>query len=371
MIGSLDDLIRAAKGQPRKKPATTGGGGDVTSQFDFGNQYVPSDAVTALAERQKIAGAGTVGQDYGTPTATYGSLLSGTGGMSGGSGKYAGFNTEGALQNAIKGSAINFRTKYPENLRAEALKRYTDLGTMIGPGTKAITKDLFGGTQESYKQYQDYGKRLGSWYKENAAPAEEYYNTARQIEATPLSQLATQIASSKYGQNQDWATSTFSNLDAEYASTLRDQRYLKETGLPYDEYVARYQESERAGKIDEETASKAIEAATGLKGSYVSGVTARTSQQLVNNGLNATVQYKIPGEAYEGDQVSESTGSEAINKAKTFINSRNYQNAYDMAQSLEEEGYPDSAFIIYSMLKMSGASADLKNKLALSGIVVP
>jgi len=111
MIGSLDDLRRAAKGQPRRNPATTGGGGDVTSQFDFGNQYVPSDAVTALAERQKIAGAGTVGQDYGTPTATYGSLLSGTGGMSGGSGKYAGFNAEGAVQNAIKGSAINFRTK--------------------------------------------------------------------------------------------------------------------------------------------------------------------------------------------------------------------------------------------------------------------
>lgn len=371
MIGTIQDLRRAAQGQPRRNPVTTGGGGDVTSQFDFGGQFVPSDAVSALAERQKIAGTGTIGQDYGTPTSTYGSLLSGTGGMSGGSGKYAGFNTEGALQNAIKGSAINFRTQYPKNLRAEALKRYTDLNTMIGPGTKAITKDLFGGTQESYGQYQDYGKRLGSWYKENAAPAEEYYTTARQIEATPLSQLAAQIASSKYGQNPDWATSTFSNLDAEYASTLRDQRYLEETGLPYNEYVARYQESERANKIEEEDAYQKLQTATGLKGTYVTGVTARTPQQLVKNGLNATVQYKIPGEDYEGDQVSESTGSEAINKAKKFINGRDYQNAYDMAQSLEEEGYPDSAFIIYSMLKMSGASADLKNKLALSGIVVP
>jgi hypothetical protein len=291
--------------------------------------------------------------------------------MSGGSGKYAGFNTEGALQNAIKGSAINFRTQYPENLRAEALKRYTDLNTMIGPGTKAITKDLFGGTQESYGQYQDYGKRLGSWYKENTAPAEEYYKTAQQIESTPLSQLAAQIASSKYGQNRDWATSTFSNLDAEYASTLRDQRYLEETGMPYNEYVARYQESERAEKIKEDFANQTIEAATGLKGSYVTGVTARSPQQLVTSGLNEKVQYRIPGETYTGDQVSESTGSQAVETARNFINNRNYQNAYDMAQSLEEQGFPDSAFIIYSMLKMSGASADLKNRLALSGIVSP
>jgi hypothetical protein len=291
-------------------------------------------------------------------------------GTQGGSGKYAGFNTEGALKSAISGGAINFATLVPQNLRSAAQQRYTDLDKLSALPRKKIEKDLFGGTIESYKAYEPYKQELKSWYQQNAAPAEEYMRTAQQIESTPVSSLAQQIASSRYGQSPDWALNEFKDLDTQYASYIRDQNYLRQTGKTYGEYVTALEEANRTRGINTQAANDELERATGLKGGFISTVTARTPDQLAAV-LTGDVNYKVPGKEYEEDKVDVDRGDRVIGIAREFILDRDYQSAYDMAQSMEEEGYPDAAYIVYAMLKASGASADLKNKLALSGIVTP
>jgi hypothetical protein len=194
--------------------------------------------------------------------------------------------------------------------------------------------------------------------------------TAQQIESTPVSSLAQQIASSRYGQSPDWALNEFKDLDTQYASYIRDQNYLRQTGKTYGEYVTALEEANRTRGINTQAANDELERATGLKGGFISTVTARTPDQLAAV-LTGDVNYKVPGKEYEEDKVDVDRGDRVIGIAREFILDRDYQSAYDMAQSMEEEGYPDAAYIVYAMLKASGASADLKNKLALSGIVTP
>lgn len=367
MIGSMKDLRSAAMG------------GRVRSTTSVNNEEKPPPPIeTFIPQGQResasnlaemLAATGRTGQSF-TPTETYRSLIGGRGQVGAGI-KYAGFPTEGALKSAIQGGAINMKTILPERLRNEALNRAAQLNTMMGPANKAITRDLFGGTQESYGRFQDFGRRLGGWYEENMRPAQQYAETAQQFEKTPASRLAADIAVSRYGQNFDWASDQFRDLDATFAAEQRNQRYLREQGMPYAEYAAQLTERNMLSGYQEDLANSAIEAATGLKGSYVTGVTARTPQQLVSGGLRAEVKYRDPEKSYEGEMVSQDTGDNVVKRARTLIGDRNFQGAYDLAQSLEEQGYPDAAFIIFSMLKVSGASADLKNKLALSGIVAP
>lgn len=369
MIGSIVDLRNAARGKTVRTtstppPAPTPQLGSPTnpksSSYAGSQGYIPYDA--------PIQTTGVMGQSYGTPTQTYAQMLAGSG--SSGSGKYGGFNTEGALQNAIRGGAINFATLAPTNLRAAAQQRYADVNKVMAPVQQKITKDLFGGTIESYNQLRPYKAQLKDWYKENVTPAEDYVQTAQQIESTPISSLASQIATTRYGQSPDWATSVFKDLDTEFADYKRNQKYMTDYGMTYDTYVNQLTERDKVQGAINQAATDALEAATGLRGSYVTGVTARTPQQL-QAALKEKVNYKIPGQPYEENMVSQATGAEVVESAKDFIGKRDYQSAYDMAQSLEDEGFPDTAYLIYAMLKVSGASADLKNKLALTGIVTP
>lgn len=369
MIGTMQDLQRAARGQitrqtvvPQNTPTPP-----VQPKPEQPGYLAPGQA-QSLASMMAAQQTGQPGSPIVSPTKMYGQYTSGTPYLSGS--KYAGFPTEGALKSAIQGSAINMRTLLPQNLRSAALARTAELEKMARPGRQLITKDLFGGTQESYGTYKEYGKQLGDWYAQNAAPAIEYAQTAQQLEQTPVSQLARNIATTRYGQNYDWATDQFRDFDAEYAATQRNQRYLQDTGMPYDEYVAQLQERDRINAYQESMANEALQKTTGIKGSYISSVTARTPQQL-KAALDQDVVYKDPQMTYEGDTASQDTGENVIGLGKSYINKRDYQSAYDLANSLEEQGYPDAAYIIYAMLKVSGASEDIKNKLALSGIVTP
>lgn len=372
MIGSVKDLTKAALGgrvrtttiPTTPKLTNTSGGTDFGNQFDTGSSgYIPYTAPSSGL------GLGQIGQTYGSPTSTYAQMLASSG-TQGGGGKYSGFNTEGALKSAIAGGAINFATLVPQNLRAAAEQRYTDLNKLSALPRKKIEQDLFGGTIESYKAYEPYKQELKNWYQQNAAPAEEYVQTAQQIESTPISSLAQQIASSRYGQSPDWATNEFKDMDTQYASYVRDQNYLRQFGKTYDEYVTALDEANRTRGINTQVANDALEKFTGLKGSFVSTVTARTPDQLAAV-LSEDVKYRLPGKPYAENTVDVDRGDNVIKKARGFILDRDYQSAYDMAQSMEEEGFPDAAYIVYAMLKASGASADLKNRLALSGIVTP
>ena len=378
MIATFKDLEKAARGgtvrstvspeavmgkpaqlrssQPRTSNAGFGAGG--TAPRD--SQWIPYEADSST---------GLIGTSYGDPTKTYAQLLASTG-TTGGSGKYAGFNTEGALTSAIRGGAMNFRTQVPANLRSAANQRFEQMNEILRPASKKIEKDLFGGTIGSYNKMENYRGALKDWYAQNAAPAQEYINTAQQIEATPVSSLASQIAASKYGQSADWAANQFKDLDTEYASYVRNQDYLDKYGITYDSYINQLTERDKIQAVTNEQANSQLEALTGLRGNFISTVTARTPSQLMT-AVTEPVKYREPGEQYGEDEVDEDTGTNVINLARGFISDRKYQEAYDMAQSMEEQGYPDAAYVVYAMLKASGASEDLKNRLALSGIVTP
>lgn len=365
MIGSIKDLKDAARGKtvrstltPQQSPKPS----NLTNQFNTaGTGY-------NIPYEQPDVTEGVMGQSYGSPTQTYAQMLAGSG--SSGFGKYGGFNTEGALQSAIRGGAMNFATMVPSNLRSAAAQRYIDIEKAAAPATQRVTKDFFGGTVDSYRKFKDYRGQLGEWYKQNAAPAEEYVRTAQQIESTPVSSLASQIASRRYGQSPDWATDVFKDLDTEFSEYKRNQKYMADVGMTYDEYVNRLAERDRLRGVNNQAAMDMLETATGLRGNYVTGVTARSPEQL-RAALEGDVQYRDPSQPYEKDTATAGKGAEAVDIAKTYINKRDYQNAYDLAQSLEDEGFPDTAYLIYAMLKVSGASADLKNRLALTGIVEP
>lgn len=371
MISSFKELKQAASGKmPRTTTSPTAEEipqPEAPSASAYPGYMAPGQS-RSLANLMAANTSGVPGSTIVAPTPMYQQYTSGTPFASGT--KYAGFPTEGALKSAIQGGAINMATMLPQNLRSAANVRFSELEKLSGPGRKAIEKDLFGGTQDSYKQYQEYGRELGDWYAQNAAPAVEYARTAQQLEQTPISRLAQNIATTRYGQNYDWATDQFRNLDTEYAAMQRNQRYMEQTGMPYDEYVAQLQERDRINKYQSSIANEALQAATGLRGNYITSVTARTPQQL-QTALQSTVKYQDPKTQYEEGMASEGTGEEVIKMGKQYINDRDYQSAFDLATSLEDEGFPDAAYIIYSMLKVSGASEDIKNKLALSGIVTP
>ena len=293
MIGSITDLKNAARG---KTVRTTSAPPEPTPPPKLGELNKPKPVNYSGYEgyipyQTPDQSSGKVGGSYGSPTQTYAQMLAGSG--SSGSGKYGGFNTEGALQNAIRGGAMNFATLAPSNLRSAAQQRYTDVNKAMAPVQQKITKDLFGGTIESYNQLRPYKTQLKDWYKQNVAPAEDYIQTAQQIESTPVSALATQIATTRYGQSPDWATSVFKDMDTEFADYKRNQRYMTDYGMTYDTYINQLTERDKLQGATNQAATDMLEAATGLRGSYITGVTARTPQQL-QTALTSNVNYKIP-----------------------------------------------------------------------------
>lgn len=224
-----------------------------------------------------------------------------TGGLSS-EGKYGGFYSASDQQAAIEGSAINLRENVGPTLQAKAQAYYNKLDPMYKKASdrsRTLTREDMGYKNSSsaanFRMFEEtsqnrtaplrsYAKSLNDWYATQSAPAEQYTATAMQIEDTPLSQLASQIAMTGYGMNPDLATSKFLGLDTRYYNEQEDAKSMATHGMPAAAYKAK-----QAAKVAAESRAltdnprrfqAAIESKLQFKASELESATGQTSQQL-------------------------------------------------------------------------------------------
>lgn len=327
-----------------------------------------------------------------SPTKTYATILSGvtrpTQGLSS-EGKYGGFYSQGAMESAIKGTVGRLTTDTVAGLRAAADQRYAELDKLYagqyGKGLASMNmgdisgniKNRYGTTkpanprmfEEATKEMtvplRDYAKKLGSWYNQNTVPAEEFLTTAQQIEATPASRLAQQIAVSAYGQNPDWAAGAFSGLDAELWKDRRNAESIAAYGKSYDEIEALKKEaSDLYGpKALANQATTSLETAIGIPAKTLQTASGRTIAE-----LNAAIN--IPSIKYKNGDGQEVVGpvADVINDARYYANKGDFTKAAEVASSVSE--YEDNqssrlvADLIYAILKtMSSARYNARDAM--------
>lgn len=343
---------------------------------------------TAPSDLAAMRAAG--GTSFGQPTKTYGNIIGGLTASRGGlssEGKYGGFYSAEDLRSAIEGAAIGTRETIAPTLRAKAQERYGELGRMRGEAMKAPSRISLAGVtsaipsvptsmreatpggyvEKIVNPQRAYAETLGQWYQEQAKPAEEYLQTAQQLEMTPLSSLAERIAVSQYGMNPDLARGRFADIDAKYWQGKRDQQYVAQYGMPYDEYMATQEEYNRMygpeaeteqTRIAEKQASQQVEQLTGFKGTTFSNLVGRTPSQVAD--ILATT-FTLQNE----DQIN---GLYALEETQNFLKENDPDGAYAFAEYVEASN-PAAAGLLYALLYMSGYKKDLlKNKLQEAGL---
>jgi hypothetical protein len=251
-------------------------------------------------------------------TRTFADVLARTGRTSTGSGKYGGFNNAGDLSTAISGAAINVRDVTVPQLRSAAGDYYSkldksyrqSLGSLVpftteyNPGAASAANFRIADQLASNPQYKSartavnaFMPTLGSWYGEQAKPAEEYLQTAQQLEMTPLSQLASSIATRGYGMDPNLAAGKFANLDSEYFQRNRDNQYMQKYGMPYDQYTSIAKEQKDMFKEttdqNELDALSNIESITGFSYNALAPIAGQTKLQMYDTMAN-NYTYKDP-----------------------------------------------------------------------------
>lgn len=342
-LGTRKDLIKAANGifRPREVPPVEPAPAD-TSPYEEAMMRRSAFSTTPMQR---------LGTGMNTPaaqmpsTATYGKLFGGlTRPMSGLSskGKYGGFYSAGDLETAISGSAMRFATEAPQLLRSQARERYNKLDPMYD----IIRREyLMPGSYNKDLQRQ-YVRQLGEWYAKNAAPAEEYLATAQQIEATPVSSLASSIASQVYGMNPDLARGKFSGLDKRMFEEQRDLRYRQDYGMPYEQYRDVLDTQTDALKEQSKSQVAQIEAATGSTISQIRNYSRMNDQALYGELNMQDVQYQDNN----GDIVSTST-PEAIGIALGYFNDDDQDSIIKFIQNIRNsEGQEDVARLIEAII---------------------
>lgn len=267
-----------------------------------------------------------------------------------GKGKYGGFYNAGDLETAIRGSAIGIRSLAPQ-LRSEAASYYGNLDTAFEAAKRQPTEyytargyasqlaqldpyrgyraDLPGG--EIVNPAKQYVRSLRNWYGEASKPAEEYLQTAQQLEATPLSQLAQRIAVSQYGMNPNLASGKFSGLDAEYFKQQRDEEYISQYGVPYEQWAAEQTKAQKdyaaLTKSQQDQIKSTVEQGTGFSSSRLQASTNMTPAQ-----MQAAMSTAYD---YNGQQL---TGQDLINQVNSYVS----QGQIDMAKSMLDDLKSDS-----------------------------
>lgn len=365
MLGSLNDLINAAKGKmPSKQPPPTpvplpknlGYVDALQRRSTLGMEYgdLATAANTYGIDPNTNKYTGKYGNAYvdaatSSPTSTFAKILAGTGRTSTGTGKYGGFSNAGDLQTAIGGAAINLRGTTVPQLRAQAESRYGALDRMYGPAlgqAVPFTTDYNPGRasaaqfriaeelasnpkyKEARKGLNEYMTTLNDWYAQQAAPAEEYLRTAQQIERTPLSQLASTIAVQGYGMDPNLAAGKFSDLDNQFYTRQRDAEYLQQYGMPYEQYRTQLAEQTATNKRTEQATEKAlagtIEQTTGLSSKRLAETTGKTPAQIY--GL-LNKQFNVDGQIYNGGG--------AVSELMKFIDAGDMDAAGELIKSFE------------------------------------
>jgi hypothetical protein len=372
MLGTKSDLFNAASGKMPKRVFTntdSGGAGTGTTTPQQGTyaealsrKGLLSQAFPSLAAQNatSIANTNQPYQPYvsavGAPaTKTFADVLARTGRTSSGSGKYGGFSNAGDLTTAIGGAAMNVRDVTVPQLRSTARDYYTKLDKgyrqALGPLT-GFTSEYNPGVvsagnfriadQLSMPQYanqraaiKSFTPTLGSWYTEQAKPAEEYLQTAQQLEMTPLSQLAASIATRGYGMDANLAAGKFAGLDSEYFKRNRDTQYMNQYGVPYDEYTALQKEQEDALNTardqDEADALSNIESITGFSYGALSPIAGQTKIQMYNTLAN-TYKYK---DLNNDSAETSSNGAGIVAQYREYISSAQPDKAEELIASID------------------------------------
>ncbi len=380
-FGTKTDLFNAANGKmPRRVFQETP---PVTPENDemlkaLGRKGILSQAFPSLAATNSTTYTNT-GQQYqpyvsavsASPTKTFADVLARTGRTSMGSGKYGGFNNAGDLATAIGGAAMNVRDVTVPQLRAAANDYYgkldkgyrQSLGSLVpftteynpgstSPGNFRIADELHSNPQykNAVKSINSFMPTLGSWYSEQAKPAEEYLQTAQQLEMTPLSQLAASIATRGYGMDANLAAGKFTSLDSEYFKRNRDSQYMQTYGVPYDEYTAL--EKERADALntakdqDEADALANIESITGFSYGALSPIAGQTKIQMYNT-LADTYAYKDLN-----DNAEKSTnGAGVVAAYKAFIANAEPDKAKKIIDSIDATPGAESLALLLKALQ--------------------
>lgn len=370
MFGTKTDLFNAANGKMPKRVFTNNDSGSTNTTTPQGGTYgealtrkgLMGQTFSSLAAENAAYKAAT-GKNYqpydsavGAPaTKTFANVLAGTGRTSSGSGKYGGFSNAGDLTTAIGGAAMNLRDVTVPQLRSAASDYYTKLDrgyrqalgpltgftsefnpNVVSPGNFRIADQL------SMPQYanqraaiKSFTPTLGSWYNEQAKPAEEYLQTAQQIEMTPLSQLASSIATRGYGMDANLSAGKFAGLDSEYFKRNRDTRYMNEYGVPYDEYTAIQKQQEdllnTAKDQDEADALSNIERITGFSYGSLSPIAGQTKIQMYNT-IAGDYAYK---DLNNNSVVTDSNGAGIIDEYRKYISGAEPEKAQKLIDSID------------------------------------
>ena len=293
------------------------------------------------------------GKISATPNAVYSNILSNTtrakGGLSS-EGKYSGFNNAGDLQSAIEGAAISVgRTLTPQQLRDKATAYYAKLNPLYEDAADdpdeylkanpSILLDnrtfpqIVKGVRPAYSNFADarhkYEKELAKWYTTQSNVAENYLEAAQQLENTPLSSLASRLATSSYGMNPDLAAGKFGALDTSYYTQQRDRTSLQQYGLPYAEYQAKQKADIKA--IPGQYAT-AIEDSTGYQATSMSRLTAQTPQQMY-----ATYATKYTYKDPETGKEKKQNGKAIVETMRDYLYAGELEYAAQLAEALGQQ----------------------------------
>lgn len=371
MIGTLEQLRQKASGvNPTVKPNMPSiqsrsnlSGIDVSEQFDVERTMGNDPWRQALGRMSEF---GSTPKDWALSYATtgspgtsalsggitdlYGQLLGGVQRSSGGlssTGKYGGFFSSEDLKNAIIGTSQKFRGT-ADDLRRMAFERYADVRTQYNSPRQRYEKELLSGYQNAPDP--EYWDKARSWAIEATKPAEEYLKTAQQIQATPMSTLATQIASRVYGMNPDLAAGKFANLDQTLYGNRLDAESISKTGMPYAEYKSFVEQqksaSEEQQKQTQDSYKSELGAITGLDPNVITRKTGRTAEQLL--------------QTYYSNEESKNY----IDNAIAAIAQEDFQQAFNLANEAAAADRQDIRQLILALAGIVGSgSSTVTNQL--------
>ena len=381
-LGTFADLTNAANGifKPRVTPPPTPGGGDPQQQL-YDARRERSRLAQSAAERvsstiSALAPSGNYSPFYSSAvsptvsdalTPTYSNIISQYSrspyGLSN-KGKYGGFYNASDQEAAIRGSAESIVEQVPV-LRSIADQRFADV-------EKAYW-DALGSAQNKYLQanplpersvrameevqggrvpgLREYFPKLGSWYQENVAPAQEYLRTASQIETTPISDLAQQIAVSAYGMNPEQARGKF-GVDLSSDTAMKDYNFKRLYGKTYQEIDAEMKkQTELFGpKAQAETYKQALESLTGMPIAQLQSSSGRAPAELysaVTSG--AEIPYK--GKDSNGTDISGNYAPSALfSNFMAYINAGDYKKAEEWMNAASNAGNRVLADLMYGIV---------------------
>lgn len=341
MIGSYDSLLKASQG--RMAPRVVTPPPLILEQYSGG---LDSATLANSMARSKMTSAGS--------PSLIPSFDRASGGLSA-KGKYSGFFSAGDQEAAIIGAATNLKgdaaiyrakadafMKKLDPIYGEAAKgpsrAFMSQGTAQMPGVneKLWQRVTPGGyIDKIVNPSRKYANQLNDWYTQQSAPAVKYQATADQIERTPISEFATQIATNSYGMNPDLARGKFAGLDATYYKQKRDADSMALYGKPYDEQKAIDDEADfgtRDKKItsaNEADAARELDRFTGTGSNYLSAATGQTAQQM----------YAITSQEFEFTDPTDgnkkaTTGERMVEQYGVYIDEGNMDAANSLINSV-------------------------------------